>query len=574
MIHVERAQGSGDRVSAARARVVALTRARAKREERRRLQASFGEFVRWAWHILEPGRQLRWNWSIELICLFLQDFAFRKFRNGIINVPPRNMKSILVSVCYPIWVWIQEPERLKAAGVKGAEFVGAYHQFLCLSNSDPLALRDASQSRNLIEHPDFQALFGDLVQIPKGQNEKSYYRNSANGHRVSQAIKGTLTGKGGDTELIDDPHDAEKAQSDAERQSVLDSYTGKVTSRLNDQANGGKLIIMQRVHGGDLVNLVVEKDGLFDPETNPGGWVHLVLPMEFEVDEPKRGAEGIVNPAKFHGYQDPRTKAGELLWPERFPKHSVDQLKSDLTKNSGVYGASCQLQQRPAPAEGGILRKSWWRRWPDDKPLPICDHVFLSWDTAYTEEDQKKAAFSARTAWGVFWDEQAGKHSLILLHGWAEQVAYPDLRQKAQDDTAQFMPDAHLIEKKASGISLVQDLRRAGKRGKRVRLRTYMPDRDKIARAHTATATLSAGLVWAPNRKWAEKVIDACAVFPNGAPPSADYTDTVTQAVLYLSRGWWIEHPDDADDQSQVGGQAVDHDEDDYEVRSNGGIYG
>ena len=559
-----------DPVVELRAQRLAVRRARSLQRKREALQSDFGAFVQWAWHILEPGRALRWNWSIELICRFLSDFAFRKFRRGIINVPPRNMKSILVSVCYPVWVWIHEAEKLKADGVAAAEFVGAYHQFLCLSNSDPLALRDASQARNLIEHPDFVELFGHLVEIPKGQNEKSYYRNASNGHRVSQAIRGTLTGKGGDSILIDDPHDAEKAQSDADRQAVLDAYAGKVTSRLNDQANGGILLIMQRVHGGDLVDFVTKKDGLWS-EDNPGGWVHLVLPMEFELDEPKR-ANGIINPAKTLGYHDPRRKSGELLWPERFPHDAVRRLESDLRATSGVYGASCQLQQRPAPSEGGILRKSYWRRWPDDKPLPVCEHVFLSWDTAYTEADQKRAAYSARTAWGVFWDEQAQAYALILLHGWAEQVPYPDLRKKAQDDTQQFEPDAHLIEKKASGISLVQDLRRAGKRGRRVRLRAYMPDRDKIARAHASTATFSAGLVWAPNRQWAEKVIEACGLFPNGAPPSADYTDTVTQAVLYLPRGWGVEHPDDKDDEAIVGGEY--RDEDDDEVRTNAGFYG
>lgn len=553
-----------------RARLIALQKERALKVQRAKLEADFGEFVRWAWHILEPGRRLRWNWSIELICRFLADFSRRKFRRGIINVPPRNMKSILVSVCYPVWVWIQDAKAAQERGEGGAEYIGPYHQFLCLSNSDPLALRDASQARNLIEHPDFQALFGHLVSIPAGQNEKSYYRNGSNGHRISQAIRGTMTGKGGDTILIDDPHDAEKAQSDADRQAVLDAYAGKVTSRLNDQAGGGILLIMQRVHGNDLVNFVTKKDGHWS-EDNPGGWVHLVLPMEFELDQPKK-SDGVVNPAKSMGYHDPRTKAGELLWPERFPVESVRQLESDLRATSGVYGASCQLQQRPAPAEGGILRKSWWRIWPDDKPLPVCEHVFLSWDTAYTEKDQKQAAYSARTAWGVFWNEQAQAYQLMLLHGWAEQVAYPDLRTKAQDDTVQFEPDAHLIEKKASGISLVQDLKRAGKGRRRVRIRTYMPDRDKIARAHAASGSLAAGLVWAPNRKWATEVIDACGAFPNGAPPSADYTDTVTQAVLYLTRGWWVEHPDDREEESQVGGQA--YDEDDEQVRAYAGVYG
>ena len=541
------------------------------RAQRQLLQDSFSAFVEWAWHILEPGRVLKWNWSVELICNFLQAFAFRKFHRGIINIPPRGMKSTLVSVCFPVWVWIQDQERLKAHGVDGAEFVGPWHQFLTLANDAPLALRDAVQARNLMEHEDFRDLFGRMIQIPQGQNEKSYYRNTKNGHRNSRAIQSSLTGKGGDTITIDDPHDAEKAMSDADRQNVLDAYAGKVTSRLNDQANGGILIIMQRLHENDLAGFVRAKDGDWT-EDNVRGWVSLVLPMEFELDQPGKAP---VNPAKRLGFADPRSRHGELLWPERFPADAVARLRSDLERTSGVYGATAQLQQTPAPSEGGILRKSWWRRWPDDKSFPLCEHVFLSWDTAFTERDLKEASFSARTAWGVFFNEQDQAYQLILLHCWADQVAYPDLRQKAQDDTNDFMPDAHLIEKKASGISLIQDLRRAGKGRKRVRLRTYSPDRDKVARAHAVTSLLSSGVVWAPSRSWAEKAIDACGVFPNGAPPSADITDTVTQALLYLKNGWWVEHPDDAVDSQYVGSEHVPDEDEDNDYRSAyGGYYG
>ena len=541
------------------------------RAQRQLLQDSFSAFVEWAWHILEPGRVLKWNWSVELICNFLQAFAFRKFHRGIINIPPRGMKSTLVSVCFPVWVWIQDQERLKALGIAGAEFVGPWHQFLTLANDAPLALRDAVQARNLMEHEDFRDLFGRMIQIPQGQNEKSYYRNTKNGHRNSRAIQSSLTGKGGDTITIDDPHDAEKAMSDADRQNVLDAYAGKVTSRLNDQANGGILIIMQRLHENDLAGFVRAKDGDWTAD-NVRGWVSLVLPMEFELDQPGKPP---VNPAKRLGFADPRTRHGELLWPERFPADAVARLRSDLERTSGVYGATAQLQQTPAPSEGGILRKSWWRRWPDDKSFPLCEHVFLSWDTAFTERDLKEASFSARTAWGVFFNEQDQAYQLILLHCWADQVAYPDLRQKAQDDTNDFMPDAHLIEKKASGISLIQDLRRAGKGRKRVRLRTYSPDRDKVARAHAVTSLLSSGVVWAPSRSWAEKAIDACGVFPNGAPPSADITDTVTQALLYLKNGWWVEHPDDAVDSQYVGSEHVPDEDEDNDYRSAyGGYYG
>ena len=127
-----------------------------------------------------------------------------------------------------------------------------------------------------------------------------------------------------------------------------------------------------------------------------------------------------------------------------------------------------------------------------------------------------------------------------MLNAWHDRVGYPDLREKAQQVEKDIKPDCHLIEKKASGQSLVQDLRRGG-----VHVRTYQPDRDKVSRAYAVSAMIQSGQVFIPNRKWSHAVVDYCAVFPNGASPSSDYVDTVTQALLYLRNGWWVQHPDD-----------------------------
>lgn len=499
-----------------------------KRQERRECECSLEKFVKASWTVLEPGKPLSWNWSLTMMCEFLEAFARRDFHRGIINVPPRCSKSTIVSVCFNAWVWCQ-PDG------KGPGRMGASHQFMCLSNDESLSLRDAVATRNLIDSEWYQGLWGVRVRFADDQNEKKFYKNLANGHRVSKGLRGAIIGKGGDTILIDDPHDVDDVMSDATRDGDLQSYDGKVISRLNDQSAGGIMIIMQRLADLDLVGHVIKKDGLYSDD-NPLGWVKLSLPMEFELDE--RGKEPI-NPAEDLGYIDPRTKAGDLLWPHRFPRASVEHLASGL----GEYQASGQLQQRPSPGEGGILKKAWWRYWPDDKPFPVTDHIFLSWDTAYSEQDLKKNAFSAMTMWGVWWDEQDQRHKLIMLYAWDAQVAYPELRKRAKVMDNEFHPDRHLIEKKASGQALLPDLRRAG-----IAVYPYQPDRDKVARAYAIQSPLKGGLIYAPNREWAMRVIDYCAAFPVGAPPSADYTDTVTQAVLYLTNRWWVTHPDDGEE--------------------------
>ena len=155
------------------------------------------------------------------------------------------------------------------------------------------------------------------------------------------------------------------------------------------------------------------------------------------------------------------------MFPKRFSKKAVAALKEDL----GEYGTAGQLQQRPTPLGGGIIKKKYWRIWPDDKPYPVAEHVFLSWDTAYSKEDLKDTSYSAMTAWGIFWNEQDQRYCMMLLARWMERAEYPVLRKRAQEFTLKFKPDAHLIEKKASGQSLVQDLRRAGSGKSRVRLR-------------------------------------------------------------------------------------------------------
>lgn len=508
------------------------------REERMLLESSLADFVRAAWQLLEPGRELQWNWHIDLICDYLQAFHERKFRRGIINIPFRCMKSLLVSCFFPAWVWTHSPQ----------------HQFLTLAHKDALAHRDAIKTRVILESDWYQERWGHKVTFRSDQNQKGRYENTRNGHRISQGIGAGLTGDGGDTLLIDDPHDAEKAQSDAERQTVLDAYDDKIVSRLNDPRSGGILIIMQRLHELDLVGHVL----LAEREE---GWVHLCLPMEYEADTPGKRP---INPAKRLGFKDPRKKSGDLMWKERFPRKVVEAFKVRL----GPYGASGQLQQRPTPAGGGILKAKWWKRWPDGKPMPLCDQIFLSWDTAYSKEGLETNSFSAETTWGIFWHEAEERHCIILLGAWDGQVEYPDLRRKARTLDRELDPDRHLIEKKASGQSLIQDLRRSG-----LSVRAYNPDRDKIARAYAVQAMLADGQVWAPDRKWADRVIDCCASFPFGAPPSSDYTDTCTQAWLYLRNGWWVEHSDDEDDEPEPIKRHPD-DDDDEETQQRRGFYG
>ena len=487
---------------------------------KRNCEGSLEAFCRASWHIIEPGTQLKWNWHLSTICGYLEAFHRGEIpRNLIINVPPGTLKSILVSVMYPTWVWINNPEK----------------RFLTVTNEQGLAIRDALRMKQIITSNWFQTKWE--LDLQNDQNEKTLFANIKRGHRQSQGITGATTGKRGDYLIIDDPIDAKHAFSDVIRVGVNDTYDQTLSTRLNDPNESGILLIMQRLHEGDLSGHLLKK--------TKTKWVNLCIPMKFENVAQFDAGKDIGRPK----LNDPRTKKGELLFPERFNAEKVEGLEEDL----GEYGFAGQMQQRPVPSGGGIIKSHWWRMWPDDKKPPSCEHVFLSYDTAFSEKDMKNAAYSAMTRWGVFWHEQRERYCLICLGRWFGRVGYDELRKMAKEFDVMYEPDCHLVEKKATGISLIQDLKRAVPS----KIRSYSPGKgeDKISRAHSVSPMFESGLIYIPNKPWALKqdqygedgLIDYVAKFPSGEPPSADLTDTVTQACIYLRSGYWVSHPDDED---------------------------
>ena len=478
---------------------------------------SLSAFTRSAWTIIEPGIDLKWNWHLDTICGYLEAVNRGDIRRLIINVPPGTMKSLLVSVFYPAWVWTQQP----------------HHRFLSVSNEQGLSVRDALKMKWIVQSEWYQGYWPTVLKTD--QNEKTLFLNDKLGHRQSQGITANITGKRGDTLLIDDPHDAKTAQSDVIRKGVIETYDTKLSSRLNDPVNSAIILIMQRLHSDDLTGHLIRK-----AKTR---WTHLVIPMCYEGKATYDAGKEINRP----DLNDKRTKEKELLWKDRFPIDVVDSLEEDL----GEYGTAGQHQQRPTPEGGGIIKSHWWRIWPDDMPLPKCEHQFLSYDTAFSERDMINAAYSAMTRWGIFFHEQRQRHCLIVLGRWFERAGYDELRKLAKEWDAKYEPEAHLIEKKATGTSLIQDMRRALPS----KIRSYCPGRgeDKVSRAYSVSPMFQSGLIYAPNKAWIQNeqdtgLIDYVASFPTGSPPSADLTDTVTQACIYLRNGWWISHPDDIDE--------------------------
>jgi|TARA_R110002020_G_scaffold109632_3_gene253636 predicted phage terminase large subunit-like protein len=461
------------------------------------------EFTKASWSSIEPGVDFQNNWHIDAIGEHLQAVVEGDIKRLIINVPPRHMKSISVAVVLPAWTWTIQPDK----------------KFLYASYASSLSIRDSVKCRRLLDSRWYQTHFGDVFSLTSDQNQKQRFENNKTGARIATSVDGALTGEGGDIIVVDDPHNVRESESATVRESVLDWWDQAMQTRLNDPKTGAFIIIMQRVHEKDLTGHILANQ--YDE------WDHLCLPARYEVGHP--------TPTKsILGFTDPRTREGELLWEERIDKKTLDNIEKSL----GSYASAGQLQQRPMPKGGGILKAEWWVPW-ENSNLPDIEYVLQSWDTAFSTKE--KTSYSARTTWGVF--RKNGQVNAIVLDMWYDRVTYPELRKIAQESYYDYEPDAVLIEKKASGQSLLQDLRMAG-----VPVIEYMPDRDKEARAHASSALLEDGRIWYPsNKKWCKDLIDICATFP--ATENDDIVDTCTQAWLRLRKGWFVTHSnDDIDD--------------------------
>jgi predicted phage terminase large subunit-like protein len=341
----------------------------------------------------------------------------------------------------------------------------------------------------------------------------------------------------------DDPNSATDVESDAVRESTLEWWDQVIPTRLNDPKTGAFVVIQQRLHQSDITGHILEKET---------GWDHLVFPARYE----RSPLHQVKSSLKF---KDPRKKEGELLWPSHFGEKEITSLEQRL----GSYGTAGQLQQRPAPAGGGLIKREHFKLWPSENGLPQCAFIVQSYDTAFT--DKTTGDPTACTTWGVFKpvinasNRDPAPWSVIMLDGWSEHLLYPDLRRKAISEyNTEYgepprMPDVVLIEDKGSGQALKVDLARAG-----VPVRTYNPYKaDKAARVHIILPILEAGRVYIPESQfrkgepctWAEPLLRECMFFPRAEHD--DLVDTMTQCLIMLHDNSFLSIDEDKDDNDE-----------------------
>ena len=477
-------------------------------------------FLRNAWKYIDPSTW-RDGWPIEAVAEHLQAVVDGEIRRLIINIPPRMGKSSITSVALPAWTWAQSN--------KGPTS-GPGVQFLHASYANQLSLRDSVKCRRLLESPWYQGLWGHRFKLNSDQNTKSRFSNDQGGERLITSIGAAVTGEGGSIIVVDDPNAANEAFSDATIQTTIDWWDGTMSTRLNDAKTGAYIIIQQRLAEDDLTGHILSKD--------MGEWTHLCLPMKYERDRAK---------ATVIGWSDPREDEGELLWPERFGEKEVKALESAL----GPFSAAGQLQQRPEPAGGGVIKREWWQLW-EEEAFPPMDFIVASLDTAYTTKTMNDA--SALTVWGVFtsdtkavamrvmdadgrpmylnreYSESAPK--VMMMHAWQERMELHDLVEKVAKTCKVMKVDKLLIENKAAGISVAQEIRRLYGHEK-FAVQLFDPkSQDKLSRLYSVQHLFAEGMIYAPDRTWSEMVISQVGQFPKGKHD--DLVDTVSMALRHL----------------------------------------
>ena len=491
--------------------------------DRNDCEESLSEYVKRAWHVVEPGAEYVHGWHVDFLCahleaitagLILPDGSY--YNRLLANVPPGTMKSLLVNVFWPSWEW--GPCNMP------------HLRYVCTSHSQPLAIRDSTKMRRLVQSKWYQDRWGDRVQLTGDQNAKTKFENTATGFREAVAFE-SMTGVRGDRVIIDDPHSVDSAQSDAMRQSTIDTFLEAVPSRLTNPEKSAIVVIMQRLHEEDVSGVIISK-GL--------GYDHIMLPMRYD---PGRAAPTLL------GYEDPREEEGELLFPDRFPLHVVERDEAVM----GPYASAGQFQQSPEPRGGGIIKREWWRLW-DQPSFPPFDYIIAAIDTAYTEKAENDP--SAMTVWGVWsgGDQTAqitraptsdgemlavlnrtytDEHpKVMMIYAWQDRLQLHELVEKVQETMQQYGVEKLLVENKASGYSVAQELRRLyGYEEFAVQL-VDPKGHDKLARLFSLQHLFAEGLIYAPERSWADMVINQAAQFPRAKHD--DLVDTTSMALRHL----------------------------------------
>jgi predicted phage terminase large subunit-like protein len=536
-------------------RVIAAKRRIEEIREAERLEDSFYEFCKAAWPVVDPA-EFSDNWHLEDICNHMEAVARGYISRLLLNEPPRTGKTFIISICFCAWIWAQR-ERSALMGPQVSFFYASY--------AEQLSLEHSLKCRRLIQSRWYQKLWGDRFRLIR--ENQGHFENDKGGYRMASSVDAKATGWGADILVADDPHLVKEAESDKVREDTVNWWSETMPSRLNNRKTGAMIVVMQRVHEGDLSGAILEKDLAERKAGRLASYVHFCVPMSYVPCQHVNAWVG--NQIKtFIGddindlddddifWMDRRSEEGDLLWPDRYPASEVAKLELEL----GPYAYAGQYQQEPAPRGGGIIRYEWWQPWDDEAAkehgvepgqYPGFEYILAALDTAYTEKEENDP--SALSIWGIFRDKHRNP-KIFLIYCWDQRLRIHELVKRVGDDCRggfcdyKFKVDHLIIEDKAAGHSVSQELQRLfGLLDFGIQLvdpRTgFIKTPDKSARLQSVVQLFAEGLIYAPDKEWADKMMKQCAMVPRSLHD--DLADTCSMALIYLRRAGWAQRKEE-----------------------------
>ena len=453
-----------------------------KLEEKRKESAiknDFMSFVKYVWPDFIEGSHHK------IMAEKFNKVATGDLKRIVINMAPRHTKSEFASYLLPSWMIGKNPK---------LKIIQATH-------TTELAVRFGRKAKNLIDSQEYQKIF--QTKLREDSKAAGRWETNEGGEYFAAGVGGSITGRGADLLIIDDPHSEQDALNTNALERTWEWYTSGPRQRL--QPGGIIVVVMTRWNTKDLTGKLINAQ----KEAKADQWEVIEFPAILPNDKP--------------------------LWPEYWKLEELEGVKAGLP--IGKWNA--QYQQNPTAEEGSIIKREWWQLW--DKDLPPLHHVIQSYDTAFLKKET--ADYSAITTWGVFYPTEDSGPNLILLDVVKDRFEFPELRRVALEQYNYWKPESVIVEGKASGMPLTFELRKQG-----IPVINYTPSRgnDKHARVNAVAPLFESGQIWATDDKFSEEVIEECAAFPYG--DHDDLVDSMTQAVMRFRQGGFIEHPDDEQD--------------------------
>ena len=454
--------------------ILALKEAEIKLDTREKAENQFMPFVHHVYDNFIEGRHHR------IIAEKLEKIAAGELKRLIVNMPPRHSKSEFASYLMPAWFLGRNPK---------LKIIQATH-------NTELAVRFGRKVRDLIETEAYYEIFPE-TKLKADDKAAGRWGTEAGGEYFAAGVGAAVTGRGADLFIIDDPHSEQDALSEGAFDNAYEWYTSGPRQRL--QPGGAIILVMTRWGTKDLTGRLLKAQS---NDIMSDQWEIVEFPAIMPSDKP--------------------------LWPEFWSTDDLLKVKSALP----VAKWNAQWQQQPTAAEGAIVKREWWQLW-EKEDVPPVKYIMQSYDTAFSKKET--ADYSAITTWGVFQPEEGGADHIILLDARRGRYNFPELKEVALEEYEYWEPDMVIVEAKATGTPLTDELRRTG-----IPVLNYTPGkgRDKVTRMHTVAPIFEAGMVWAPEKKFADEVIEECAAFPNG--DYDDFVDSMTMALIRFRQGGFI----------------------------------